>query len=467
MRWIFLFVIAALPVVVVLLPAVVHAQNIYVSEHNLTYYLNENDFFVEEKIVFKNIKGSYLFDDTIYLARGDARDTKLNRETYVLKDERPAKIALPLTIWSNEEVKVELSYRRSDMLYEKGSVKVLEGLALGKYPWIVHKVNIKFISPRNNYFGSFTPKSDKIISRDNEILFYSTSVFENISAIQDGFPVRIEYADFKEQALESIAAAKTLTAEAAYSIADANEAVKNAQGYETNLTAAVFSYNQSAQLLQSSRAFLQLAEANYASREYWESLKSAKGAEEHARNALREAAKAKNLANFEIQAALQKRIARIESNLTQPVQLQKNVTLPPEGVRAEEKGIGYGVAALIALAFLFALAAFKTRRAESKSGVQEFKSIDELKRKRFLGFERKVDAVKKSTEIAGEIRALNEEKEKLELSIENLRKKMAANEIVQESFESEKGELEKRISEIDSRVNALLRELESLKKGKK
>ncbi|MDI6654923.1 MAG: hypothetical protein QME59_03455 [Candidatus Hydrothermarchaeota archaeon] len=455
MRWILLLVIAALP-------AVVHAQNIYVPEHNLTYYLNENDFFVEEKIVFKNIGGSYLFDGEVYFTRGDARDIKLNEKTYTPKEEHPTKVALNLSVWGKEEVKVELSYRRSDMLSEIDSIKVLEGLALGKYPWIVHRANIKFISPKNNQFGSFAPRVDKIIDRDNEILFYSTSIFENISAIQDGFPVRIEYANFKEQALESIATAKTLITEAAYSTADADNAVKNAQNYDANLTVAVASYNQSTQLLQNAKAFLQLGEAKYNSREYSESLKSAKGAEEHARSALREATKAKNLANFEMQVALQRRIARIESNLTQ--QSQKNLARVPE---AEEEGVSYTVA-LIALAFLFvALIAFKARRTEIKSSVQEFKSIDELKRRRFLGFERKVDAVKKSTEIAGEIRVLNKEKEKLGLSIENLRKKMAANEIAEKSFESEKKELEKRISEIDSKVDALRRELRELRKGKK
>ncbi len=457
MRWIFLFVIAALP-------AVVHAQNIYVQEHNLTYYLDENDFFVEEKVIFKNIAEASLFNGDIYLVRGNARDIKLNGQIYTGE---PSKIKLSLKIWAKEGTYANLTYQRSDILYERDSAKVFEGLALEKYTWLVHKTNIKFVSPKNYQFGSFSPKVDKIRDRDSEILFYSTSVFENISAIQDGFPVRIEYANFKELALQEIAASKTLIGEAAYAALDANATIQNAQSYDANLTAAVASCTRSAQLLQDARAQLQLAEAKYNSKGYSESLKSAKGAEEHARGALREAEKAKNLANFEMQAALQRRIARIESNLTQQAQLPKNLTLLPEAGKAEEEGINYTIA-LIALAFLFAvLVIVKARQAEIKSGVQEFRSIDELKRKRFLGFERKVEAVKKSAEIAAEIRRLNIEKEKLKLGIENLRKKKVANEVTKKAFESERKELEEKIREIDSNVDALQKELRKLKKGKK
>ncbi len=454
-----LFVIAALP-------SLVYAQNIYVQEHNLTYYLDENDFFVEEKLIFRNIADASPFEGRVYLTRGNAGDIRLNGETYTPAEGYPSVITLGLEIWSKEEAKVALSYRRSDMLYEKDLTKLLEGLALGKYPWLVHKTNIKFISPKNSQFGSFSPKADKIRERDNEILFYSTSIFENISAIQDGFPVRIEYANFKELALQEIAASKTLIDEAAHAAVDANATIQNAQSYDANLTTAVASCTQSTQLLQNARAQLQLAEAKYNSKEYSESMKSAKGSEEHAKSALREAAKAKNLANLETQAALQRRIARIESNLTQQAQLPKNLTLPPEAGKVEERGIGYAVA-LIGLTFLIALIAFKARRAEIKSRLQEFRSIDELKRRRFLGFERGIDAVKKSTEIAGEARALNKEKEKLKSGIEDLRKKKVANEITEKAFESEKKELEEKIREIDSNVDALQKELRRLKKGEK
>jgi exonuclease VII small subunit len=468
---------ALLPLLILLVLPCVHAQEgLLVPQHNLTYYLGEDYIYVEEVIIFENIGRATgnLFRDSLYFVRGDAWDVDVDvtGETPRYKVERGefTTITVDLTFWKGESRRVAMSYRRSDILYKGEGVNTLSGLALGKYPWIVGKTALKFVAPKGYQFGNLTPSAEVVEERGQETITYEAKpiTVKELTAINEGFPVTIEYANYIELAEGQIKRAEDFVPEGEFHVSDANISIENAKGYDVGLTAALGAYAEAQELLEEAKTQLQLARIknnpNYEEYYPYEAYSHALASVKLAKEASRKAAEAKNLANFEIQAALQKEISKIEGSLEEKSRrFEEGMVLLKE---EKPKRNYYGIVLILILA-LGLLGALKTIKRERKrrGTVEDFTVIGDLKRKTFVDFEKKADTVKKGVEIAREIRALRREREKLDLGMENLRKKKISGEISEKAYKSEKEKLEERIGETATRIYKLEGKLKEIKRA--
>lgn len=439
-----------------------HAYGLYVSEHNLTYILETDDFRVDEKIVFENAGDPFTFQGKVYFSRGDASEVVVNRKIYDAGKEYPLKIEMDMQVSKGQKIVVEMSYRRSDMLYEKDSIKVFEGLALGKYDWLVHGANIRIVAPKDAQFGNASPRGVKKMEQGQEVLVYSVSAIGSLSDIQAGFPVKIEYGNFKELAIEKIAGVRTLIFEAEYRITEANTSIENARRYSVELSSSIASYSQSLQLLRKAREQEQFAEANYAPpyRSYYEAFKNGEAAESYARASMKASSDSKNQANFEVQRFLERKISDVNSALASQQDLTRALL---EAETPWGKILLY-LAAGIAVIFAIALGEKKWKEARAEAAkTEDFRNIEDLKRRKFSGFEEKISRVKRSKEIASYIMELRTEREKLEAETDSLRKKMVADEIQEADFKLRKSELDRRIYELDLKISEKEKELKAVR----
>ncbi len=467
-------------------PANAQDGGLFVLEHNITYTLNENDFDVEETIVFGNAGNPFTFDDKIVFQRGNARDVEVTgaRRHDIDYTTYPTKITIHLMIMKGQRFTIKMRYKESDMLDEQNSIKLFEGAALRKYPWLVNNINIKFIAPEGYQFGYISPQpTSRETDFNRMVLIYKESIFNNLTAIQDGFPVKIEYARFRDLAFSDIKMSRDRILEAEYDIEDANSTIENAENYDTNLTNARELYSDAVTLISNARTQLKLAELQNdpvyeGGYDPYRAYLSAGVAKSLAKESSRKATGAKNLANFEIQRALERKISDLSLNVTKKSQLLEEdvnkrleeITKKPDvEKRPHYPGyLKYSIPLLIVLVIAGVL--LRSRKQEhwiKKGRVSDFKVIGDLKRKTFNGFEKKVDTVKKGEEIADRIVMLRKDKEKLKLGIKNSRMKLESGEITEKQFIEEETRLNKKIAETDKEIYSLEKELKDLKKMKK
>jgi hypothetical protein len=475
--------ILPLALLFMLIPLVSAQGEIVIQEHNLSYFLREGDFLVEEVILLENIggPGGNLFRDSIYFTRGNARDVKVDviGETprYNLYEQGGNTIiSINLTLWKGEKRQIIIRYSRSDMLYKGEAINVLSGLALGKYPWIPGRVNLKFTTPRGYQFGNFTPAAEKIVGENQETITYQLVPIStrDLAAIRNGFPVKIEYADYRELAKTQIKRAEDFIPEAEFLLRDANRSLESAEIYNVSLTEALEKYSQAQAKYQEAQLELQLAKIknNPSYPEYYpyEAYLHALKAVGYAKDAYRSATEVKNLADSGIRRALEKEISDLEMEFERRFRSIEERPAAPIVVKEEEAernyiGIALGIAVLAAL--LFGAVKMAGREVERRRTVQEFRVIGDLKRKTFTGFEKKVDTVKKGVEIAKKIRDLKREKEKLDLEMEELRRKKVAGEISEREFRVQKEELEGKIGKVGSEIYDLEKQLKELRRSKR
>lgn len=138
----------------------------------------------------------------------------------------------------------------------------------------------------------------------------------------------------------------------------------------------------------------------------------------------------------------------------------------------ESGGRNWYMYAFFALLLIFAVFAaseayrvFAPRGQRRRGTLKDYRAITDLRRKTFNGFERKVERVKRGVDIAAEMRSLRKRKEKLELGIDNLRKKLASGEISEELHAVEKARFEAEIEEIERRLEELEKQLRKVKSG--
>ncbi|MEE9474308.1 MAG: hypothetical protein V3V36_01405, partial [Candidatus Hydrothermarchaeaceae archaeon] len=450
---------------------------LFVSLHNLTYTLGESDFVVEEVIVFENTgtPSGNLFKDNVYLIRGNARDVEVDvigkNTGYSVEYSPLTTININLLFWRGEKREIILKYRRSDMLFRGDTIHVISGLALGTYPWIIDRASITFIAPEGFQFGNVTPDVTKTFEGSREVLTYDIAPvnIKDLTAIREGFPIRIEYAKYDEMAVSGMKAAREFIGEAESDLENANKSIENAMSYGSDTTSVLTLFATANHMLDDSKKAFELAEikSNPYSAEYhpYGAYYYAKTSKDLAGDASRKAEESKDLANYEIQRTLEERISGIGSKLSEQ----------PEYVEAAEPRplINYWAAIILILAALVIFGAYKYTGsyrefpAIKRSTVKDFKAIDELKYKTFTGFDKKVDTVKHGTELATEIRSLMRKKEKLDFGIENLRKKKATGEIPDHTFESEKEKLHRQIDETVANIEKLQIKLKEIKKVKR
>jgi|GEM_PF-1358772 hypothetical protein len=471
--------LAYLVLFIIFVPGV-NAQEILIKAHNLSYTLGENDFLVEENIHIENVGGptGNLFRDSIYFARGDAQDVEVEvigepSKYSVFTSNKNTIITVNLTMWRGEKRWIILKYRRTDMLFRGENINVLSGLALGKYPWIPGRVYIEFKTPVGYQFGNITPPADKTLEGGREKISYEAIpiTIKDLSAIRDGFPVKIEYANYKELAEEQIKKAEDFILEAEFIINDTRSGITNAAEHNINLSNANDTYNKAYALLEKAKDLVVIARIKnnpeYPEYSPYEAYISSTDSIEYARDSYRLALQAKNLANLGVQSALERQIEEIGKSLDERIEgLQES----PIVIKSEEKSFNINnfLAAFIAVILALSIGMVYVTRSmlEKRKTLQEFRVINNLKRRTFTGFEKKIETVNKRVSIAKEIRDLKKEKEKMDIVLEELRRKKASGEITGRTYNSEKKRVENKINDIMARLYELEKALKELKKVK-
>ena len=450
-----------------LLAPLTHADTqLSAVEHNITYFLGKENFSVTEEITLKN--SPFSITSPVYYHLGtDAEDISVDvtggadykiDETYggVIFDFRNA---------YSTRVKIKLLYSYPKSLRRSDGTYLFEGEAIKRvYPWGINIVNLRFVLPPGFTFGEVSPAPQE---KGEGYLLYRITYLD--PRAYEGFPVSIEYANYRELAEKSLSLAKAREHDTFLAVREANQSIENAQSYGANLSLALASFNEALAHLQNYFQFARRAELILEKNSY-EAYKSASSAVEELELAGIKARDAYSRANFAIQLALEKRLATFEENLTS---MSKEEPEAKRIVMVEQpaKGANLYKYAFFALAALFVIfIASETYRIlapksyRRRSSVKDFRVIGDLKRKTFNGFEKKVARVKRGVDIAQEIRNLRKRREKLKLGIENARKKYASGEITAELYELERDKFEGEIEEIDRRIALLEKELSEIKR---
>lgn len=470
------------------LPVASAQEGLFVSQHNVTFTLGTDDFSVEEVIVFENVGSASgnLFKDVVFFTRGDASDVKVEvapeDQGYSVRYLDPTRIDINLLFWRGEKRTVTLRYNRSDMLFTEDTVHTISGLALGTYSWIADGVRVKFIAPEGFQFGNVAPPGTKTTMDSKEVLTYELTPIdlENLTTIREGIPVRLEYAKFDELAINEMKTAKDFISDAEADISGANKTIENALGQVPDTTQILTLFEIASTTLEEAKNALELAEikSNQYSEEYspYEAYYYASASRNLSREASRKAGEAKDLANHQIQVALEDKISGIGEKIKEGAE---GVTTPkPEVDWPFEAGLpaigaGWGIAFVLILAAAVIFDIYRRsggyRRAppSKKSRVGDFRAIDDLKRKTFNGFDKKLDTVKIGTGLAAEIRDLRKKKEERGFERDKLQRKMEREEISQHQFEIESEELSREINETSSKIDELKSRLDELKRSNK
>lgn len=437
---------------VFLIPLVEAQGDLYVREHNLTYYLGEGDFRVVETLVFEKPGDPFTYEGSLHLIRGNAEDVEVEGFPYRVDPGYPRKIILEFMISTGQKKRVALSYRRSDLLSEEEGVYTFSGLALGEYPWPVHRANIQFIVPEGYQFGSYSPLN-AVLTRDT--LVYTLSVFENASAVLSGFRVRIEYADYRDLARRELRLAEMLISSAEFEVELGKTALSSVSGYGGNISVPEAHYVLASSALLDSRENHRLAASYEAGGSYYRAYSSARASVQLAKLAIDEARKARAAAELEIQQALERRLAEAV-NRSVPGE-EKEMAVPEPGFEAWRK-------VLIILVAVFLLAAVLLRRKPGVEKPRDFTGIRDLKRRRFEGFERKIEGVKQRRNLAAKIRELMHQRKGLETRLEELRRSMSTGRITKKAYSSGRRTLLSEAEKIDAEISRLEAELEKLRK---
>ncbi|MEK6977802.1 MAG: hypothetical protein AABX40_05290 [Candidatus Hydrothermarchaeota archaeon] len=459
-----------IPLIFLILIPQAHAQGLVVALHNATYTLEDGMAVVEEIMVFEYRGNDIFLEEKVYLSRDGTEGIEVSGTNYKVEAGRPAGIILNLFIIRDESKRVTLKYRRGDMLTERGPIKRFEGLALGRYTWLAKEANIKIIVPEGYQLGNATPGGKRYTDAGKEVILYRARLFDGLDKIQDGFPIYVEYARFRELWLGEMGTARTLVLEASYDLADANATIaKNPVGEPLEL------YQQAGGEIQKAVELLQMAEvaASPPGRAYYPAYLMVKEAGGRARLAARGATKARDLFNARAQRELEEKMRGMEQNFSrQSEALERNLTAKIEDLKRGDEPretspalrSALPIIVLVALLAVTATGVSRLRRTEGprKGQIQEYRAIGDLKRKTFEGFEAKLGAVRRSSEIAAEIKGLMEEKRALEGGLEGLREKRMRGELADLAFIVEKKRVERQVNEVASRIFALEQELEKM-----
>ncbi len=465
---------------ILLIPGV-QAQNIYSEQHNLTYYLN--DALVVEEDIKLVLKPFSVKNPLYYTLPEDSSSIVIEapkRVRYTLDFDRNI-IVFDFSQVPVNSIYLQINYTRINSIFEENGEKSYSGLAFRKFlPWVTYNVDVKFIIPEGYDFGSVTPASQTIKIGSNKALEYKADLRFNFTTLTEGMPVEITYANYRKLAEAKLTVARSRESGVLLAFRDANESLENAMSYNLNLSEELLLYREAEEGLYNYFKEVEWAEALMSSkyRDYYLAYQHAKKALALLENASIKSREVNRRASLEVQRYLERKILEVSNFTTsreekKPVNVTPPVTQPPATPQPEETPSGSGVLYILLFPVLLGLLIviyIKSRprpiEVRRTSRVRDFRVISDLKRKKFSGFDKKVEIVKESVDVAAEIRKLSKLRSKYELGIENLKKRLASGEISEIDFKRERDRYDKEIEQIDLKIGILKKRLADLKKKK-
>jgi len=457
----------ALILLIILLPGI-HAQEIYSEQHNLTYFLN-NAAKVEENIQLVLMPFS-VKNPLYYPLPEDSSNITIKAPKsvrYTINFDRKY-IIFDMSQVPVNHIDVEINYTRLNSIFEQN------GLAFKKYlPWVTYSVNVKFVIPPNYDFGSISPPARVFTIGNSKAIEYNANIRFNFSTITDGIPVNITYANYRKLADETITITKARQSEVLFAFKDANSSLENAQTYNLNVSNQVLLYREAGGELYSYFGEINLAENLMSSGYYYPAYL-------HARKALSllddTSIKSRDVSrnvSISVQRALEREILKVSNMSSREKKYELNATVTPLRTTSSPGGKSSAAPYIIIFSVLFGIIVAVYLISKSMpanvgktSRMRDFRVISDLKKKKFSGFDRKVETTRERAGLASEIRKLSKLRSQYELGIENLKKKLVSNEIDEEQFTDDKGNLDREIEAIDRDILILKKKLDESRKRK-
>lgn len=431
-------------------------EGLFVREHNITYSLGVDRFFVEEKMLFEKPGDPFTFEGDLYFIRGDAEDVEVAGYPYKVSKISPRKIILEFMISTGQKKKVSLKYRRSDLITEKDGVFIYRGLALGDYPWTVNTARIEFIAPEGYQFGRYSPNTGYLMEGDRDSIIFTLSLLDNASAIFSGFPVEIEYADYKSLTRREVELSEMQIATAEFEVGLGNITLEKLASEGGNASLYQSAYSLALAALKDASKNYRNALSYKKNGRYYEAYLSARAAGRLAKLAIDEARK---LRAAEAKLSASKDRAMMEAQPQQPVKAPTE-----EKQSAEQDRYPYIPFFLLASLLIMVMLILVFRRPEKED--TERPRIDRLslKRRQVHGFEKEIERIKKRKNLASQIRELMRQRKSLEEDLEKARKSLAAEKIAEKEYTLRRNNLLRDIGKLDTEMGRLEAELERIKK---
>ena len=434
-------------------------EGLFVREHNITYSLGMESFYVEERMLFEKPGDPFTFEGELYFIRGDAEDVEVTGYPYKVSQTSPRKIILEFMISTGQKKRVSLKYRRSDLITEKDGVFVYRGLALGDYPWTVNTARIEFIAPEGYQFGRYSPDTGYFKGGDKDSIIFRLSLLENASAIFSGFPVEIEYADYKSLTRREIELSEMQIATAEFEVGLGNITLEKLASEGGNASLYQSTYAIALAALKDARINYRKALSYKKNGRYYEAYSSARAAGRLARLAIDEARKLR---------AAEAKISASRDRVVIEAQPPESEEAPSEEKRtAAQDEYPYIpifiLAALLIMGMLFLLFRRPEREDTKGPGIDRLS----LKKRHTHGFEKEIERIKKRKDLASQIRELMRQRKSLEEELENVRKSLAAGKITEKEYTMKRNNLLRDMGKLDTEMGSLEAELEKIKKGGK
>lgn len=453
------------PIVLLMLlvPLAYADSGLSVAEHNITYFLGKENITVREDILLKNRPFSVTSPIYYHLAQGAENiEVEVTGGADYRVDEAYGGVIFDFKNAYTTQVRIGLEYSHAYSARRDDGSCLFAGEAIKRvYPWGINTVNLRFVLPQGFTFGDVSPRPHE---KGEGYLLYRITYLD--PRAYEGFPVSIEYANYRELAEKSLSLAKAREHETFLAVSDANRSIQNAHSYGANLSEAMESFNQTLTHLQNYFQLLKEAELILEEDSYGAYRKASSAVEELELAGIK-AREAYGRANFEIQRALEEKIATFEENLSSLSREEPRVVMV-EQLRGGGNLYKYAFFAIVVLFSIFiASEAYRILAPKSyrrRSSVKDFRVIGDLKVKRFNGFEKKVAKVKRGVDLAQEIRNLRKRREKLKLGIENARKKFTSGEMSTELYQEERLRFEREMDELDVKIALLEKELKEIKR---
>jgi len=482
------FVLALLP----------HASaQLEIPVYNITYALQKNGINITEVILFSNPEKStqHTFMEDIVLARQGAAKESIaisGMQSSISKDGTLIYLYFSkdwLIKPSTRMITISYFIPSTQPVFAAGDLESLRfsGRLLLSLPFVPKEANAIVKTPDGYEFGETFFGTRKKTGAHEEILYDYRG-----ETIKANPVIELEYGNFKTAGEGYAKTSKTMIEEAKKKTESVNQTLLLSASYNLTFPDVENKLKETLKLLNASQYYLSFYSAAAERENFYAAFAFANLSKTTSQKALDTAEESGSLLNIKFQTELREKLAemeRLRANLTsinltpatiiipqyQP-QEKQNISAeallsekPPAAIQPQPvQGIPslyYFAFVLLAVvlggAFYFVFFVFLKREKEGREEKRQtdFFSIEELKRKKFGDFEKKIAKVRNEGEIAEEIMKLRSEKEKYELAVQNLEKKLSAYEISEHEFLTEKEKFEKKIRDTELKINELESEI--------